>query len=204
MANDKDEARAFVEAMAVVEVESGGLKWKYLPEVELGPDTYFEDFKAHLLPLVRPKWREEGLDVKVFDEGISNKLVAIFEREKGLRKSGEDVVLLRVNGVGTEAFIDRRGEIITMISLNRAGLGPPIYCQLRNGLCYGFMPGRNLRVDEVREEKMMARIIRTMVQLHAVEIPSHFSSREPILWKKIYNFLNIVPNMFGDPAKDKW
>ena len=190
--------------VTVEEVESGGLRWKYLPDVELGFDTYLEDFKTHLLPLVKPKWQAEGLDVKVFEEGISNKLVAIFERDKGLKKSGEDVVLLRVNGLGTEAFIDRKGEIITILSLNRAGLVPPIYCQLGNGLCYGFTPGRNLRMDEVREEKMMARIIRTMVRVHAVEIPAHFSSGEPVLWKKMYNFLDIVPQTFGDPVKDKW
>ena len=188
---------------SVVEVQSGGLRWKYLPEVELGFDTYLEEFKTHLLALVRPKWRAENLAIKVFEEGISNKLVAIFEREKGLKNSGEDVVLLRVNGQGTEAFINRKDEIVTILCLNEAGLVPPVYYQLKNGLCYGFTPGRNISVDEMREERMMKRIVQTMSRVHALEIPAHFQNGHPVLWKKMDNFLNIVPKTFGDSTKDK-
>lgn len=187
-----------------LEVRSGELSWKYLPDVELGLDTYLEDFKTHLLALVRPKWLPQNLTVKVFDEGISNKLVAIFDREKGLKDSGEDVVLLRVNGLGTESFIDRNGEIVTMMRLNKAGLVPPVYCQLKNGLCYGFTPGRNISVEEMRDERMMLRIVQTMTKVHALEIPAYFNGGQPVLWKKMDNFLNIVPETFGDPEKDKW
>ena len=189
---------------SVEELRSGDLSWKYLPEVELGFDTYLEDFKVHLLARVRPKWRREDLDVKVFDEGISNKLVAIFERGKGFKGSGEDVVLLRVNGQGTSAFINRKDEIVTILSLHEAGMVPPVYCQLKNGLCYGFAPGRNVSVDELREEGMMRRIIQTMAKLHSLKIPTHFSKCGPVLWSKIENFLNIVPETFGDSVKDKW
>lgn len=185
------------------EARSGDLSWKYLPEVELGFDTYLEDFKTHLVALVRPKWRPDDLQVKVFDEGISNKLVAIFEREKGLKGSGEDVVLLRVNGEGTSAFINRKDEIVTILCLHEAGMVPPVYYQLKNGLCYGFTPGRNISVDEMREESMARRIVRTMVKLHSLKIPEHFGKCEPVLWPKMDNFLKIVPDSFGDPVKDK-
>ena len=191
-------------AESVSEVRSGGLSWKCLPKVEIGVDTYLEDFKTHLLSLVRPKWRPEGLGVKVFDEGITNKLVGIFDKEKGLKNSREEVVLLRINGLGTSAFINRTDEIVTIMCLNQAGLTPPVYYQLKNGLCYGFTPGRNVSVDEVREEKMMRRIVRTMVKLHALEIPAHFRDSQPVVWQKMDNFLKIVPETFGDPVKDRW
>ena len=188
----------------VQEIQSGGLTWKCLPDLELGLDSYLEEYKSHLLSSVRPKWRPESLEVKVFDEGITNKLVAIFDRDRGLKNSREDVVLLRINGLGTSAFIDRKDEIVTMMCLNQAGLVPPVYCQLKNGLCYGFTPGRPLTVDDVRDERMIKRIIRTMTKLHSLEIPSHFQDSQPVVWQKMDKFLKIVPETFGDEKKDKW
>ena len=191
-------------AGSVQEIQSDGLTWKCLPDLELGFDTYLEEFKSNLLSFVRPKWHLDSLQVKVFDGGISNKLVAIFDRERGFKNSREDVVLLRINGLGTSEFIDRKDEVVTMICLHRAGLVPPVYCQLKNGLCYGFMPGRALTVDDVRDERMMKRIIRTMTRLHSLEIPVHFRDRPPVVWQKMDNFLKIVPETFGDENKDKW
>ena len=191
-------------AGSVQEVKCGGLTWKCLPELELGFNTYLEEFKAYLLAFVRPKWRPESLEVKVFDGGISNKLVAIYDKEKGFKNSREDVVLLRINGLGTSAFIDRKNEIVTMLCLNKAGLVPPVYCQLKNGLCYGFTPGRSLTVDDVCDENMIMRIVRTMVKLHSLEIPTHFQGSPPVVWQKMEKFLKIVPETFGDEKKDKW
>ena len=53
--------------------------------------------------------------------------MAIFDREKGLKNSREDVVLLRINGLGTGAFINRKDEIVTIIFLHRVGLGTSIF-----------------------------------------------------------------------------
>ena len=186
------------------EIQSDGLTWKYLPDLELGFDTYLEEFKSHLLSFVRPKWHPDNFQVKVFEGGISNKLVAIFDRERGFKNSREDVVLLRINGLGTSSFIDRTDEIITMIHLHHAGLVPPVYCQLKNGLCYGFMPGRTLTVDDVRDERMMKRIVCTMTRLHSQEIPVHFRDRPTLVWQKMDKLLQIVPETFGDENKDKW
>ena len=36
--------------------------------------------------------------------------------------------------------------------LHKAGMGPPIYAQLSNGLCYGYLPGRQMDLEEVRSE----------------------------------------------------
>ena len=186
------------------EVQSDGLTWKCLPDLELGFDTYLEEFKSHLLSFVRPKWHPDSLQVKVFDEGISNKLMAIFDRERGFKNSREDVVLLRINGQGMSEFVDRKDEVITMIHLHHAGLVPPVYCQLKNGLCYGFMPGRALTVDDVRDERMMKRIVRTMTRLHSQEIPVHFQDRPTLVWQKMDKLLQIVPETFGDENKNKW
>ena len=62
----------------------------------------------------------------------------------------DDVVLLRMNGEGTECFVDRKREITVMLSLHRAGLIPPVFMELSNGLCYGFVPGRPFNVEDMQ------------------------------------------------------
>ena len=143
--------------------------WLYLKDVVVGLSTYLEDFRTHLLHVVRPEWRGKELDVKVFDSGITNTLVspipwyhqylgitntlvALYLKEKGLASSGGEVVLLRMNGTGSEKIIDRSDELNSMQLLHKAGLGPPIHAQLSNGLCYGFLPGRQMDLEEVRSE----------------------------------------------------
>ena len=52
--------------------------------------------------------------------------------------------------MGTDAIVDRRGEILVMLSLHKAGLVPPLYLELGNGLCYGYVPGRPFTVDDMQ------------------------------------------------------
>lgn len=156
-----------------------------LEDVQVSMDSYMQDFQTHLLPAIKPGWAGVELDSKVFDSGITNKLVAIFNRRKGLKSSREDVVLIRINGVGTDKFISRTDELVCILALNRVGLSPPVYARLRNGLCYGYIPGRQLAVGEVREEGMSRKIARLMARLHCVEIPRHFQGRRPQVWAKV-------------------
>ena len=202
MASDSDQSKTQIHSK-FIQVQINGWKWKCLPEFELGFKSYLEQFKADLLLYVRPNWHPESLEVEPC-KGITNKLVAIYDREKGLENSREDVVLLRINGHGTSAFIDRENEIITKIYLNEVGLVPPVYCQLKNGLCYGYIPGRALTVDDVCDERMMERIICAMTRLHSFKIPAHFEDSTPVLWQKLDNFLEIAPKTFSDKRKNMW
>ena len=156
-----------------------------LEGVQVSLDSYMDDFKSHLLTAVRPAWLGRELDSKVFDTGITNKLVAIFLKEKGLKKSREDVVLLRINGVGTEKFISRSDEVVCMTSLHNARLCPPVYALLGNGLCYGYFPGDQVGVAQVREEGVSGKIARLLARLHCVEVPVEFEGREPQVWAKV-------------------
>lgn len=182
----------------------GEISWKYLPRVHIGMDTYLDEFKKYLLPLVRPEWSTEKLGSKVFDAGITNALFAIFEADKGLKASGDDVVLLRVNGNRTEDLINRTDELISLVTLHRNNLSPPVYAQLKNGLCYGFISGRHLSAAELRDHILMKHTSRCMAQFHSIEIPPSFEGREPLVWYKTNQWLKIVPRGFDDPIKDKW
>ena len=189
--------------MAIVRlIQRGGLRWKYLPEVSVKANL--EDFKEHLLSLVRPNWRPENLTTRVFEDGTTNKLVGVFEKGKSLEDSPKEVVLVRTNGAGTDAFIDRCSELITMTTLHNAGIGPPLYYQLKNGLCYGFVPGRQLDVMELQDATMMRGIIRAMVKLHLLELPSQFLKQEPVLWERTDKWLSMVPERYDDPEKQQW
>jgi hypothetical protein len=156
-----------------------------LDHVVVNIGSYMTDFHEHLLPLIRPTWKGVELGSKVFDSGITNFLVAVFEAAKGLKGSGEDVVLVRINGTGSEKVINRTDELECVMTINKAGLCPPIYAKLRNGLCYGFCPGRQVGMTEVREEEISTKIACLLARLHAVEIPQHFQGREPQLWAKV-------------------
>lgn len=166
-------------------------------------ESYLDSFKKQILSLVRPNWRPENLTTKIFEDGTTNKLVAIFEKTKSLEESGKEAVLLRINGAGTDAYIDRDSELITMATLHKAGMSPPIHFQLQNGLCYGFVQGRQLDVMELQDEAMMKRVVQAMVKLHLLELPSQFLKREPVLWERMDKWLSMVPEEFSDPEKQQ-
>ena len=171
--------------------------------MSVGGDSYLEDFKEHLLSLVRPNWEPQSLTSRVFEDGTTNKLVAIFQKGKSLKEAGKDVILVRMNGAGTDTYIDRDSELITVASLHKDGMIPPLYYQLKNGLCYGFVPGRQLDVIELQDERMMRRIVQAMVRLHLLEVPSQFLKREPVLWERMDKWLSMVPQKFEDTEKQQ-
>ena len=123
-----------------------GVCWKYLP-LTLERGSMAQAFKTHVLPAVRPTWRD--VETKTFTEGITNVLLGFYASRDGSRDE-EDMVLLRMNGLGTDAFLNRRTEIVVMLSLHEAGLVPPLYLELANGLCYGYIPGHALSVDDMQ------------------------------------------------------
>ena len=184
-------------------IQRGGLRWKYLPEVKIETDSFLASFKEQLLSLVRPKWQPDSVALKIFEDGTTNKLMAVYDGNKGFVQSGKDVVLIRINGVGTDAYIDRDSELLTMATLHKAGMNPPLYYQLKNGLCYGFIPGKQLDVMDLQDEHMMKRIVRAMVKLHLHELPTQFTKREPVLWERMDKWLSMVPEKFSDPEKQK-
>ena len=180
------------------ERRSGDLSWKYL-DVELNPDNYVEDFRTKLLSKVRPHWVPDNLEYKIYEEGVTNMLVGVYEKSRK-----DDTVLLRFNGTGTDYFINREQEIFIMSVLSKEGLCQPVYRQLKNGLCYGFAVGRHLTVEEIRSEKMMEKIAKTVARLHAVMLPQELKDRKPQIWVEVDDWLEKIPSQFSDQEKQSW
>ena len=184
--------------MAAASSQPIGYTWLYLP-LELHLDTYRDTFYSQILPVIKPEWQAADLDYHVFESGVTNTLVGFYQKRLGLQNSGQDVILLRLNGLGTENIINRTDEIVTVLCLNQAGFCPPIHAQLKNGLCYGYVPGRRLKVHETSSNgTIMRRIAGVMAKLHSLEMPDNFKDREPFLWMKISELMKSVPHSFSD------
>ena len=132
----------------------GDLSWNYLP-VSLSSDE--EDFRTFVLPLVRPDWNSATLRRRVFEDGVTNKMVGFFRDGA----PDETAVLVRVNGEGRELVVDGETEILVMLTLHRAGLSPPLYLVTENALCYGYIPGRTLTGSEMQARTDLARSLKT-------------------------------------------
>lgn len=130
--------------MALETRTDAGLSWKYLP-VKLTHESVERDFLTHILPIVRPTWNGRDVRNKIFTDGLTNTLHGFC-----LESNKDDMVLLRMNGDGTENFLNRKKEIVLMVSLHRAGINPPVFMELANGLCYGYIPGRPFTVDDMQ------------------------------------------------------
>ena len=176
----------------------GNLSWRYL-DVELNPDNYVEDFRTKLLSKVRPDWVPDNLEYKIYGEGVTNMLVGFYEKSRR-----DDTVLLRFNGKGTEYFINREQEVFIMSVLSKVGLCPPVYRQLKNGLCYGFAVGRHLSVEEMRSEEMMEKVAKAVARLHAVTLPQELKGRKPQIWVEVDEWLEKIPSQFSDKEKQSW
>ncbi|KAI8072682.1 kinase-like domain-containing protein, partial [Gongronella butleri] len=110
-------------------------------------------------------------------------------------------VLVRAYGRGSERIIDRRQEIINLITLSQKGLAPPLYARFRNGLVYGFIEGRVSHVDDLGNPKMAQWIAHRLAQWHKVELPSSSdqpTSRDQKLWKTMRAWLYQVPERYQD------
>ncbi len=185
---------------------ANGYRWRFLSDVELFKNSYEIQFYSQILPLIKPEWKPESLTFQVFKSGVTNTLVAFYPEGLELNEAAEEdnVVLLRLNGEGTEKIIDRIDEVVSMLCFNQAGFCAPVYAQLKNGLCYGFCPGRRLEIQEATEDwSMMRKIARLTAKLHSLDIPSYFKGREPFLWLKIYQLLAHMPYTFSDPDTQK-
>lgn len=186
------------EQPGVEERSIGNFTWKYVP-CEVSTDNYLDRFRKTLLPTVRPNWNPSQLDHTVFGGGMSNFLAGIYEENK----KKEDIVLIRIDRQGAEIFSNRDSEAIIMLTLNEAGLLPPLYCRLKNAMCYGFAKGRNLTVEEMQDKAMMERTTRALARLHAVKIPAPFRGQKPQVWANCDKWLELLPSEYSDPKKNE-
>lgn len=149
-----------------------------------------------VLRAIRPQWSEENITFKLFTDGITNHLLGCWEAENG------EGLLLRVYGKKTELFIDRSAEVTNMQLLHAHRLAAPLHCAFRNGLCYGYNPGRVVDVALVRDPHVSKLIAQTLARMHSVKLCSDGLKALPSLFPTMHKYLSLVPTEFADIKKN--
>ncbi|XP_072941683.1 ethanolamine kinase [Epargyreus clarus] len=177
-------------------INSFKFDYKFIP-IEIDENNIFEGI-LNVLKVIRPDWTPEAIDFKVFTDGITNKLVAC-EWKAGLNKD-DNIVLVRIYGNKTDLLIDRNAELRNITTLNALGLAPNVYGVFKNGLVYQYYPGVTLTVESVKDKKLSTLVATQMAKMHKVQL-GHDIKKEPMLWDKIEQFLNLLPEQFSSETK---
>ncbi|XP_053486729.1 ethanolamine kinase 2 isoform X2 [Ictalurus furcatus] len=154
---------------------------------ELSPETGI----IELLKTLRPQWRAEDIQLKMFTEGITNQLLCCSV------SSDTAMVLVRVYGRKTELFLDRKKEVEMLKLLHSHGCGPRLYCSFHNGICYEFLKGVALE-DVLLQQPSVYRLVAVeMGKIHSIKPKSSWST-EPVLWSKLDNYLKLLQDCEND------
>lgn len=97
--------------------------------------------------------------------GITNELFKV--------SSGDTNVLFRIYGAKTDLVIDRQRENNVLSQLTKLNFGPKVYGTVLFGRVEQFLPGRNLRADEMKVPFYQERIAPKLFEMHSlpVELP---------------------------------
>lgn len=162
------------------------LQWRFVPTIVNHEQIMF-DFIERIMPIVRPAWNRDEVRTKEINTGlgVTNELI-------GFCSTNEDIVLLRINGKGTERFIDRDREIHLRCLLDQAKIGPPLYCEFKNGLCYGFVPGQLLKRGMLKDPGLLRQIAKSVALFHSYELPLQFCGKEKtplVMFDSLYSMV---------------
>ncbi|CAG8468281.1 2900_t:CDS:2 [Ambispora leptoticha] len=134
---------------------------------------------AEIAVTVFPKWNKNDLEFTQFTNVIK------------CRNKVENVILLiRAYGMMTEVFLNREQEIQNMVSLSHLGFSAPIYAKFKNGLAYGYVPGRPLTLEDCKKPQIYSLIAKKLAELHRLNLPG---SREPMVFPTIHDWIRKVP-----------
>lgn len=150
-----------------------------------------------VLEIIRPTWPKECIKFKLLTDGITNKLVGCNLIDSDARET----VLVRVYGNKTDLLIDRKAETRNILLLNSAGLAPQLYATFQNGLAYEFVPGNTLTDKTVSQPEIYRLVASHMAHMHQVKVADQ--PHQPVLWNKLQNFLDLVPERFTDSCKHR-
>ena len=164
-----------------------------------------------LISHIKKNWAIEKLQQKIFDDGISNKLIGFYVRpeyaEDGFVNHIDhrtDIVLMRIYGAKTELFIDRAKELRNFQLLRKNDISPKLYCTFENGYCYAFIEGRVLQPEDFEDQVTAERCIKLLAKIHAVAIDQdylHHHKMVASLADILHKFYRLLPAKFDDPKQ---
>ncbi|KAK5074293.1 hypothetical protein LTR64_006562 [Lithohypha guttulata] len=149
-----------------------GQQSTFIPYTDLSFDIHNTDSSVlKLVFWIRPKWRECSQELKIvkFTEGITNTLlkVARHRPDVPLHEADNDAILMRAYGNRTEIIIDRDREAVSHRLLADRGMAPPLLGRFKNGLLYGFIPGKPCTAEDLTQDRVWRGVARKLGEWHA-------------------------------------
>jgi len=138
-----------------------------------------------VLRLVRPTWDKDQIRLKVFTDGLTNKLMGGWR--EGWKK---EVVLVRVYGEDTEKYIDRGAEVDNMLLLEQGGDGAQLFATFTNGLAYEFVSGDVLQPG-IQPPQVYQEVAATMARMHRIDLPP--ARKLPGVWTFLRRLASLYP-----------
>ncbi|KAI9016359.1 kinase-like domain-containing protein [Phycomyces nitens] len=144
---------------------------------------------------VFPTWKRQDIKFVQCKDGITNQLVKVTHQPTDMS------VLVRAYGKGSEKIIDRKQEIVNIVTLSTQKMCPPLYGRFRNGLVYGYIKGRVASVEDLGRPKTAKWIAQRLAKWHQVQLDTNKQGpkREQTLWDTMWNWLEQVPEKYSDP-----
>jgi len=163
-------------------------------EIDISSEDGIKSGAVKVLHHVRPDWSDELINWKIFSDGITNKLVGAWQRDRKM-----DTVLVRVYGLGTEKIIDRTVELKNMLKMQDLGLGSKVYASFINGLCYEFQHGEILSQCMLGEKSTYRAVARMMAKMHSIPV----DIKKPLIWDRLDRFVSLC-NPIDERLKLQW
>lgn len=88
-----------------------------------------------------------------------------------------------------------------LIKLQEVGISAPLYAIFNNGLAYKYIEGTTLTTETVVVPKIYKSVARQMAKLH--KSINNNNKNVPMLWNKCSRFLELIPEKYNDPDKQK-
>jgi hypothetical protein len=148
-----------------------------------------ENLVSNIIEVVRKIVEEEkdlsetNFEVKHLSGGNTNILYHVCSEDKIHQ------YIVRLYGIGTEDFIDRRMENVIFSELSKSGISPAFIGQFKNGRVEGYLNARPLLPDEFALLPIGRSIARSMANLQGISIDIEKSVG---LWKKIHVFFSLA------------
>ncbi|CAI2357029.1 unnamed protein product [Caenorhabditis sp. 36 PRJEB53466] len=145
-----------------------------------------------ILAQLRPEWIPSEITFEYFSVGITNKIFAA--------GFGKEHVIFRVFGHNTNKVIDRENEVSAWRQLAEYGFAAPLYGKFNNGLICGFLEGKSLSIDQMRNSSFHTNIAKRIAQLHT-SIPTNGKS---LMFEKMRTFLNQFSPKFQKQTQEEF
>ncbi|KAF1747660.1 hypothetical protein GCK72_024126 [Caenorhabditis remanei] len=151
-----------------------------------------ENSARSILAKLRPEWTPSEITFEYFSVGITNKIFSA--------GFGTEHVIFRVFGHNTSKVIDRENEVTAWRQLAEHGFAAPLYGKFKNGLICGFLEGKSLKIEEMRDSRFHVNIAKRIAQLHT-SVPNDGKAR---VFDKMRTFLKQLDPKFEKSCQQEF